>query len=852
VQLAQRLPDSLGCRGDDDDEKEDDFNNPLAGTETPLHRRENHCFDTSEQPGCNDSICLAMVAQEHPFCATQEYNQTCVDSARRNAMSCLNASIELGSRNCLDASPIGGCGVEECERAVCQERPGCCRRGNLVGEWDEACLQLARGQACDLAGQNTCFQAVRTQGCTDEACAAKVCEHDDFCCERQWDASCVERAIELAASSDVCQQDWPKQDNTCFQVDPLRRPSCNDNLCEAIVCTLSPECCNISYDEQCVTLALRHCELPEPENSCFLSSGVPGCTDNQCLDKVCDIDETCCTVAYSNICVDIAKQHARYCRPPRIDNSCFEPSPFGGCNDRRCEQLVCEINEDCCNGDQAGEWNSLCVGAAKELCQPEILPRPSGGDCPYGMTCNSDFMSNCTDLAKQYREVFEIGDVYGGIFCGNPSGTIQNCPRGMYCPDPQTMLPCPAGFYCPFKTSVPTIRCRKCAEGAIELTQDAYGYVILSIILFFIFIYIAWGLLQRYNKRLADRIQYFEKRIIASKFNGKTRKAQNMEQKQMLEKLRPKLELIARRLSRLEKSNPTSKRKEPPSPGLLRRNHNAATRGHARKNSWGSSSGHTRKNSWGSSSTGQIAKGHVRKNSWGSSSTVPVKKGHARKNSGGSSSTDPVKKGHARKNSGGSSSSGHVRRNSWGASPAHVRTHSNSGNGLEFIGEDIRFDARRVFDILDVDCSGDVTFEELNVILGFNEAEMKEFIRRMNEMAGTTSNNDSVTRPVFVKYFLQALLETSNLTISYEEAEALFDEMAGGTSDKPVKEINMQKFYSSSMSDFLSDTQIYELIRVSQSNRIPSIHVECFADFVSLFLPHTYTGIQSTEDNFNR
>ncbi|KAL3921730.1 MAG: hypothetical protein SGILL_002590, partial [Bacillariaceae sp.] len=507
--------------------------------------------------------------------------------------------------------------------------------------------------------------------------------------------------------------------------DPFRRPKCDDKQCESIVCTLRPECCDTAYDEQCVNLALKHCELPDPENLCYVESIVPGCVDNQCLDAVCEIDGTCCSGAYTNKCVDIAKQNARSCPPPEIGNTCFQESPFGGCSDPRCAELVCEISEGCCNGDTVGEWSSLCVGAAEELCQPEVLLRPYG-ECPFGMTCDLAFMSNCTELAAQYKDVFEVGDVYGGMYCGNnESDTIQNCPRGMYCPDPETMLLCPAGFYCPYKTSRPTIRCKHCKEGATELTQDVYGYIILSIIVFVVVIYIAWGVLQRYNKRLADRIH---------------------------------------------------KRKEPASPGPFLRTLNAASPGHARKHSWGSSSGHVRKNSWGSS-----ASGHVRKNS------AP---GHVRKNSA---------PGHVRKNSWGSSAAGHVRKNSWGASPGHVRKQS-TGNGLEFIGDDIKFDARRVFDILDADASGDVSFEELNVILGFNESEMREFIRRMNEMAGSTSNKDSVTRPVFVKYFLQALLETSNLTISFEEAEALFDEMSGGAKDK--KEINMNKFYTSSMSDF--------------------------------------------------
>jgi hypothetical protein len=124
-----------------------------------------------------------------------------------------------------------------------------------------------------------------------------------------------------------------------------------------------------------------------------------------------------------------------------------------------------------------------------------------------------------------------------------------------------------------------------------------------------------------------------------------------------------------------------------------------------------------------------------------------------------------------------------------------------------------KFDARRVFDAFDVESKGEVTFKELNVILGLNELELKEFARRMNELANQPKERETVTRPVFVKYFLHILKETSNLTVSFEEAETLFDEMAAIGRIK-LDEIHMSKFYNSSMSNFLSDLQICDLVKV--------------------------------------
>jgi hypothetical protein len=230
------------------------------------------------------------------------------------------------------------------------------------------CLSLDQNRT----GRNTCFQNVHTPGCLDEACADAVCQEDDFCCKQEWDKSCVDAAMQNIKH---CQQDWPKQNNSCFEADPFDRPRCNEPNCEKLVCTLRPECCDEAYNGLCVSLALTHCELPTPVNTCYATSGVPGCNDTQCLDVVCDIDETCCSMAYSEKCVDIAKKHAVSCPPPEIGNTCLQESPFGGCLDKRCEQLVCEISASCCNGAEAGQWSSVCVRAAKELCQPAILPR---------------------------------------------------------------------------------------------------------------------------------------------------------------------------------------------------------------------------------------------------------------------------------------------------------------------------------------------------------------------------------------------------------------------------------------------------------------------------------------------
>jgi len=574
--------------------------------------------------------------------------------------------------------------------------------------------------------ENTCFEAAFTPGCSDSVCEDQICENVDiFCCNRKWDDICVRAAIDEYA--DACQVGWPDQSNNCFEIDPFGRPGCdNDNrnetenenesinhagydhyLCESIICSLRPECCDLSYDEKCVELALKKCDLPDPRNSCIAVSGLPGClegnNDATCLESVCQKDETCCSVAYGPQCVELARGDSTSCAPKTAPNTCYEKSPFGGCADRRCQNNICTFGESCCNNqERIGRWDENCVKAAKALCQPVKVDLPSDGeDCQSGMICSYDSMANCTELASQYKDFFFLGNILGGVYCGDeaPERTgIINCPRGSYCPNPETILPCPAGYYCPFKTQEPTIPCKRCLEGSLQLTKDLYGWVVLCVIVVLAAAYIGGGLLNRYNKNIAYHISELEKRAQNKAANLRSSQTDALQQqKRDLEKLRPKIELINYRLAKIE---------------------------------------------------------------------------------GGQDATNNSKK------------------------PRFT--------SLGFVRDQIKFDAIRLFDVLDADASGDLTFDELNVILGLSDVELRSFIRRMNEMADSASTKVSITRPVFAKYFLQVLTDTSNLTISYEEAEAMFNELAGYNS---LNDINMKTFYISSMSEFLSDSQIFELIK---------------------------------------
>ena len=85
----------------------------------------------------------------------------------------------------------------------------------------------------------------------------------------------------------------------------------------------------------------------------------------------------------------------------------------------------------------------------------------------------------------------------------------------------------------------------------------------------------------------------------------------------------------------------------------------------------------------------------------------------------------------------------------------------------------------------------------------------------MNELEGKSEDDKSVGRKTFCTYFLQVLQDTSYLKISDEEAADLYEEIAQQDSfDGGTERLTPEKFYTSSLSRFLSDAQIHELMKV--------------------------------------
>jgi ABC-type lipoprotein export system ATPase subunit len=131
-------------------------------------------------------------------------------------------------------------------------------------------------------------------------------------------------------------------------------------------------------------------------------------------------------------------------------------------------------------------------------------------------------------------------------------------------------------------------------------------------------------------------------------------------------------------------------------------------------------------------------------------------------------------------------------------------------------GRTIKFSAHKLFDMLDYNQNGYLSFDELQEILQLNPMQLQEFVKRLNELDHQPTNTNvaeeehekAVSRSCFVRHFLGVLQETQHFGPTDVEVEDRWNEMARGKDRVPY-----DSFYQSSLSQFLSDPQIHRLIK---------------------------------------
>lgn len=325
-----------------------------------------NCFAEHQSPGCRITQCCADICAIDPACCAEEWDSTCAEMARTMPI-CTNRRPRCGESiagKCCVAHTGPACDQGPCCAAVCAQDPSCCEE-----EWDDLCVTLAKqvaactavcnppcgadcaGSCCEVHGNPRCSNLICCEavcfGWTDER--GVVYGGDSFCCNIEWDANCVDRALQY---SQILGKGGQVIDGPCATACPL--PSCGSVLagdcctphpgpfcveagCCLTICAQDSYCCEVSWDANCATAAFSLCNsCVQPtgcgtpgSGSCLSPHFTPYCSDGKCCEIVCIADPTCCSVQWDFDCVELAFTLCFFGPTPPVNDECDGALSFG-------------------------------------------------------------------------------------------------------------------------------------------------------------------------------------------------------------------------------------------------------------------------------------------------------------------------------------------------------------------------------------------------------------------------------------------------------------------------------------------------------------------------------------------
>ncbi len=136
---------------------------------------------------------------------------------------------------------------------------------------------------------------------------------------------------------------------------------------------------------------------------------------------------------------------------------------------------------------------------------------------------------------------------------------------------------------------------------------------------------------------------------------------------------------------------------------------------------------------------------------------------------------------------------------------------------LNHKGELVGYDSDYLFNAIDEDRNGTLSFSELQKALDLTSTQLQVFIKKMNEAGGATSHE--VSRKVFADSFLDVITKVANFDPTPEDAIALFEEIVRDNNVLDPNVISLDLLKYSSLSLFLSDKDILKMTRLLQLNQ---------------------------------
>lgn len=403
-----------------------DWNCPCAGD----------CFSTHDNPGCDSESCCSIVCNVSPICCTESWDAECATLA---SLLCSGPVGCASGTNgpCLEPHASPYCNDPYCCDTVCSEDPLCCSTS-----WDFVCVEIAVRRCasqCGMRDAGNCFSDRDLPGCSQGDCCARICQKDPVCCTASWDAACV-AAANSKDNEDVCllpQCGDPDAGSPC---EPYDGPASSSESCCEAVCKIDSYCCDVEWDISCVEFARTQTdcgcafECGDPcGGSCCSAHENAGCSDGDCCKLVCAQDSFCCDSQWDVSCAELARQlcdgpndacPAPQCGDARLPGCCV-PSPVARCSDEACCDAVCKIDPFCCEGS----WDLACVQRAGEVsacdCDQGGCGSPDAGSCfsPNG-TPGCEDLGCCQTICAFDPSCCEVAwdddcVVFAEFFCTN-------------------------------------------------------------------------------------------------------------------------------------------------------------------------------------------------------------------------------------------------------------------------------------------------------------------------------------------------------------------------------------------------------------------------------------------------
>ncbi len=382
----KKAPDVTPDLGDDECEDDNDCN-ILLGPQ-PICKRtycdtnEGKCKvgDAEDNTACEDgdkctmgSVCTAGVCGGGVDANCDDTNP-CTDDTCDPATGCVHTNNSIacddgdectGDDVCTDGQCEGAtdlcpaiCGDSTCDAtedctscpADCGACPPVC--GDTVCDEGESCETCPQDCTCD-AGD--CCQEGPVGQCTDQAVVDCVCAEDSYCCNYEWDSTCIGEVNEFGCGfcPAICGDYDCTGDETC--------ETCPDDCGECVVCgdgtcSWQEDCEECPEDcGACPFCGDGTCDWDESCTSCEGDCGVcPSCGDGTCNGDEdcadcpgdCGACEFCPGYAGANTCCQVSDPCEWF-----DDSTC----DCGGtcdwdkdvCLQKGCGDAVCDTDEDC-------------------------------------------------------------------------------------------------------------------------------------------------------------------------------------------------------------------------------------------------------------------------------------------------------------------------------------------------------------------------------------------------------------------------------------------------------------------------------------------------------------------------